>query len=79
MSRLLRADANAGGEMVRLDLNQRRHDLFASLNRVRTTGVKTTAGGRIDWRRHVALEHYALSRRFDFRIGNRHREISAFV
>jgi len=38
---LVSTDANAGGKVVWLDLNQGRHHLFARLNHVRAASMKT--------------------------------------
>ena len=57
--RLLRADADAGGEMAGHDLLQWRFDLSARRHRVGAARVKAATGRRIDRRRHVALEHDA--------------------
>src|SRR2546429_7428580 len=70
--RLLWADANAGGKVMRLDLDEFRLDLSAFFNRVGAARMEATAAGRIDRRRHVAFKHNAPARRFDCGIGNRH-------
>src|SRR5205823_12655634 len=70
--RLLWADANAGGEVMRLDLDEFGLDLSAFVNRVGAARVEATAAGRIDRRRHVAFKHDAPARRFDCGIGNGH-------
>src|ERR1041385_8973300 len=71
--RLLWADANARGEMMRLELDEFGLDRSAFVNRVGTARVEATAAGRIDRRRHVALKHDAPASRFDCGIGNGHR------
>src|SRR3954466_9898228 len=68
--RLFRADAYAGGEMVRLNLCQRRHNLFASLNSIRAARMKAATRRRIDGRRYIAFQNYALARRFNLRVWN---------
>ncbi len=42
-ARLLRADANARRKMVRANLDQRRHNLFARFDAKRAARVKATA------------------------------------
>src|SRR6185295_1880332 len=71
--RLVGADANAGSKVVWLDFHQWRHNLLASLNHVRATGVKAAALRRIDRRGHIAFQHDSLTSSLYNRIGNGHR------
>ena len=59
--RLVRADTNAGGEVVGFDFNQRGHHRLTGVDDVRAPGVKWAAGGWIDRRRDVALQNDALA------------------
>src|SRR5438128_1984690 len=70
--RLLWADANAGGQVMRFDLYEFRLDLSTFVNCVGAARVEATAAGRIDRRRHVAAQDDAPARRFDCGIRNRH-------
>src|SRR5436305_1055978 len=67
---LVGADAYAGREAVRLYLRERRHDLFARLNRPRAARVEATTRRRVYRRGNVALKDYALARRLDDGVGN---------
>src|SRR5436305_10646099 len=67
---LVGADAYAGREVVRLNLRERRHDLFARLNRPGAARVEPTALRRVYRRGNVALKDDALARRLDDGVGD---------
>src|SRR5256714_1163376 len=67
---LVGADAYAGREVVRLDLRERRHDLFARLNRPGAARVEAAALRRVYRRGHVALQDDAPARRLDDGVGD---------
>ena len=72
---LLRADANAGCEMIRFYFHERRNYSCASVYNVRTAGMKSTPLRRIDRRRDVALKNASLTFELYSRIGARDPEV----
>src|SRR5688572_5198388 len=66
------ADTYAGCEMICFDFDEGRNYPCASVYNVRTTGMKSTSGRRINWGRHVTLKNNAFAFEFDLRIRNRH-------
>src|SRR5438552_15925277 len=69
--RLVGTDANACGEVIRLDLNERRFDIAASVDGVRAASMKSAAARRVYRRGYIAFQYDATTPCFDLRIGNR--------
>src|SRR6266850_3180624 len=68
---LLRANPNAGGEMIRLDFDELRLDLPADVDGIGAAGMKAAPLGRVYWGGHVAFQNDAAALDLDVRIWNR--------